>query len=160
MKRYLFSALAVSAVAIGGIGQAAQASTANDLVGTWVNDDTNTRGITKIVVTGNSSSGYKIHAYGQCHPSDCDWGTVPMTTYGDSVQDTTHKAGTAVYKPGFAETLLTLNAGAPNKLSVQSFTKFLDHSGRQNYTGRYQFSRKIFVPIPPVLVSPVLLPQL
>jgi hypothetical protein len=157
MKRYLFSALAVSAVAIGGIGQAAQASTANDLVGTWVNDNANTSGITKIVVTGNSVSGYKIHAYGQCHPTDCDWGRVVLTTYGDSVQDTTHKAGTAVYKPGFAETLLTLNAGAPNKLSVQSFTKFLDGSGRENYTGRYQFSRKVFVPI--VTIPPILVPS-
>jgi cathepsin K len=37
--------------------------------GNWKNVDPNTKGITKIIATSNM-----IHAYGQCSPTDCDWG--------------------------------------------------------------------------------------
>lgn len=37
--------------------------------GNWTNIDNKTSGITKIIATNNN-----IHAYGQCSPTDCDWG--------------------------------------------------------------------------------------
>ncbi len=37
--------------------------------GNWKNIDPNTSGITKIIATAGT-----IHAYGQCSPTDCDWG--------------------------------------------------------------------------------------
>jgi hypothetical protein len=64
-------------------------------VGTWINPDTNTRGITKAVFTEEcqnaprticrgdicrTTSGvklvYKARLWGQCHPTDCYWGQV------------------------------------------------------------------------------------
>ena len=43
--------------------------------GTWKNIDPNTKGVTKIIAetTGAAS----VHAYGQCSPTDCDWGNAP-----------------------------------------------------------------------------------
>jgi cathepsin L len=41
--------------------------------GNWTNIDPNTRGITKINVS-NTAAYPVIHAYGQCSPTDCDWG--------------------------------------------------------------------------------------
>ena len=41
--------------------------------GTWTNKDPNARGITKLVITQNDAE-VKVHAWGKCHPSDCDWG--------------------------------------------------------------------------------------
>jgi hypothetical protein len=41
--------------------------------GTWVNKDPNTRGNTKLVITQNGPE-LQVHAWGKCHPADCDWG--------------------------------------------------------------------------------------
>ncbi len=41
--------------------------------GTWINKDPNTGGNTKFVITQNDSE-VKVHAWGKCHPTDCDWG--------------------------------------------------------------------------------------
>lgn len=48
-------------------------SAAAPFQGTWTNKDPNARGITKLVITQNGSE-VKVHAWGKCHPSDCDWG--------------------------------------------------------------------------------------
>lgn len=41
--------------------------------GTWTNKDQNTGGNTKLVITQNDSE-VKVHAWGKCQPTDCDWG--------------------------------------------------------------------------------------
>lgn len=64
-------------------------------VGTWLNHDTNTGGVTKVVIdmdcvddTQSSCSGgictivhgvkpiYTVKVWGKCHPTDCYWGKV------------------------------------------------------------------------------------
>jgi serine/threonine-protein kinase len=50
--------------------------------GTWVNDDPNTRGITRLIIT-NSGDAITVHGYGACVPSDCDWNTRTATYSGD-----------------------------------------------------------------------------
>ena len=44
--------------------------------GNWVNDDPNTSGITKLVIThDNQNQTITVHGYGKCRPTDCDWNT-------------------------------------------------------------------------------------
>jgi hypothetical protein len=43
------------------------------LDGEWVNKDPNTNGITHFVIAHHGDDIF-IHAWGKCHPTDCDWG--------------------------------------------------------------------------------------
>jgi hypothetical protein len=133
-------ALAITtALSVVAISVPAFAGSANTMVGTWVNTDSNTRGITKIVIT-ESGSQYEVHAFGKCHPNDCDWGKTLMTTYGDDVSDPTHKVGMAEFNPGFAKTMLSIQQSG-NRITLDGFTNFTDGSGRQNYHNRYNFRK-------------------
>jgi len=42
--------------------------------GTWLNNDSGTSGITRIIIT-NAGQTLNVHPYGKCSPTDCDWGT-------------------------------------------------------------------------------------
>ena len=113
-----------------------------DFVGTWVNTNSNTRGITKLVVRRVSGNRLVIRAYGSCSPKDCDWGRARLTTYGNSVQDRNHRSATTTYNKSFANTFLTINLRGRDRLSLQSFTQFKDKSNRQNYTSRAVFRKR------------------
>jgi hypothetical protein len=120
-----------------------------DFVGTWVNKDPNTRGVTRLVVTSAGGNKLNIQVFGQCHPTDCKWGTKPLLTYGINVQDTNHNYATANYNQGFANSFLTFSYGG-SEVMLQKYTQFLDNSGRQNYYSREYFKRAPKVNIPVV----------
>src|ERR1700683_2902196 len=51
----------------------------NQLVGTWLNCDSSTRGVTQIVIT-NENGVLRGHSWsGACTPTDCDWGVTEVT---------------------------------------------------------------------------------
>jgi hypothetical protein len=151
-NRFLPLVVLSSSLAVGLVSQPAFANNAQSLVGTWVNQDANTRGITKVEVTGTPGN-YQIRTFGQCSPTDCDWGNSSLITYGSSVSDTTHNYGTTTYNPGFATTNLTLESSG-GTLTVNSFTRFTDNSGRQNYHGKYTFRKQLVIK-PPVIKTPI-----
>ncbi|BAY90098.1 MULTISPECIES: hypothetical protein [unclassified Tolypothrix] len=153
LKRSLM--IAASSVALAAAVASPSLAAPADFVGTWVNKDNNTRGVTRLVITSAGSNKLNIQVFGKCHPTDCDWGTVPVVTYGLNVQDTNHTYATANYTKGFSNTLLTLNH-AGSQIMLQGFTQFLDNSGRQNYYSRDYFQRTLKVKIPGGLpISPI-----
>jgi len=114
----------------------------SQFAGDWNNVDTNTGGITKlsIAVSGDSAN---VHAWGKCHPTDCDWGTSPGVAFAPDVSsDLAGQAVAlmAVYNTGFSETTLFIKPQG-NRLSVQSYTRFTDNSGRSNYASSYVFQK-------------------
>lgn len=112
-----------------------------NFMGTWINTDSNTSGITKLVISQRGRS-LNIQAFGKCQPTDCDWGTTQLITYGNNVQDRNHQFATASYNKSFAETLLTLKLNSRgNQINLESFTEFTDNSNRQNYFSLAQFQR-------------------
>ncbi len=50
-----------------------------NLDGYWVNEDKNTRGITKVTISSNTTS---MKAWGSCHPTDCEWGSTSVSNGG------------------------------------------------------------------------------
>lgn len=48
-----------------------------DLNGVWINNDSQTGGITKIVIS-HQEDDLIINPFGKCHPVDCDWGVVSI----------------------------------------------------------------------------------
>ncbi|TVZ04765.1 hypothetical protein EAS64_08880 [Trebonia kvetii] len=88
-----------------------------------------------MVVSAGPGGARKVHAYGYCAPVPCSWGTVAGTTFTANLRSLT--AGTAFlapYKFSSSKRLLygTINT-AGTKLTVQTWTEFIDHSGRSNY---------------------------
>jgi hypothetical protein len=142
LKYALTMATALTATAFGA---PAFAGPASNMVGTWVNTDPSTRGITKLVITETGNT-YEVHGFGKCSPNDCDLGKKPMTTYGSSISDTTHQFGTAIYNPGFSESTLTIEQSG-GQIIVHDFTRFTDSSARQNYHARYTLQKVKYTPI-------------
>ena len=51
---------------------------ANQLVGTWVNHDPSTMGVTQLVITQENGA-LRVHSWGACVPIDCDSGVTDLT---------------------------------------------------------------------------------
>ena len=50
--------------------------------GSWLNEDSNTRGVTRLDIS-NSGDTVTVHGFGACHPTDCDWGSRSATFTGE-----------------------------------------------------------------------------
>jgi len=115
----------------------------NQFAGTWNNVDPNTGGITKLEIATMGASA-KVHAWGSCHPTDCDWGTVQAQAFAPDVStDVASSADTliAIYDSGFSKTTLVIKP-AGNRLSVDAYDRFTDNSGRSNYMSSYTFQKQ------------------
>ncbi len=112
--------------------------------GNWINIDPNSHGITHIkvdfscndvILCGVDQNGnvtcsmpgppYRVHLWGKCSPSDCDWGTVDGNDY-------TSSDGTrwiyAFYNQGFAKRYVYLKRSSlyPGDLFMWMYTDFTD----------------------------------
>jgi hypothetical protein len=76
--------------------------------GTWINNDKNTKGITKIIISNN---GKKIRVYGKCSPTDCDWGSRTLSAAAGS------KTYSATFNSSIATSYLKLKFTTDLKLS-------------------------------------------
>lgn len=100
-----------------------------DISGTWINTDADTRGITKLVITGNNS----IQGYGKCSPQDCDWGKATMTSLsGESFK--------AVFEWSFKKTTLNLTY-ANNQLTAVQTDNYTSGGATKTYT--YTFKKNL-----------------
>jgi hypothetical protein len=110
--------------------------------GSWTNVDASTSGITNLDISAMGSNA-KVQAWGKCHPTDCDWGTVQAQAFAPSVSsDLISSADTliAVFDSSFSQTTLVIKPSG-NRLVVDSYDRFLDSSGRSNYLARYTFQK-------------------
>ncbi len=132
----LAAVLLLLLTATGGLASMAQ------FAGSWTNVDTNTRGITNldIAVMGSNAN---VHAWGKCHPNDCDWGTVQASPFASGVSSnilTGADTLIAVFGTDFSETTLVIMP-AGNRLKVDSYVRFKDNSGRSNYLASYTLQK-------------------
>ncbi|HXC54922.1 MAG TPA: hypothetical protein VNU97_06480 [Rhizomicrobium sp.] len=116
--------LAATLVALSAAAAPAFADPA-DFFGDWKNVDPDTNGLTHVIVMP-TPFGPKVRAFGACHPSDCDWGTVHGQFFGGDTL-------AANFHSGFSLSHLTLHLGWHHKLDFQLHTHFTDGSGRPDY---------------------------
>lgn len=110
-----------------------------NISGNWVNEDANTRGITKLSINANKTI---IHPYGACSPNDCDWGDIRL-----NASSQTRNSYTASHDPGFKVTKLVVTALSAERIKVTTNTTFRDSRKPQKHT--YYFKRALIrVPIP------------
>lgn len=109
--------------------------------GDWNNIDNNTSGVTRLSIS-EAEGGWTVHAWGKCHPSDCDWGIVMLNVLGDSIKDKSPRYGHAYWDSGFSGTHLTLRAEG-EELAADFYTIFKDGSDRANYRSCYRFKKSL-----------------
>lgn len=111
--------------------------------GSWKNVDAETRGLTTLSVRSAGQAVW-VHAWGRCHPTDCDWGEVTATAFAPGVEadpaNHAHKI-TAVFQTSFSNTLLTLTPSGDDALMADTETRFTDNSGRSSYSTTYTLRR-------------------
>jgi hypothetical protein len=99
----------------------------------WIN--TNPHGsIRAVILSLNANHMLQVHAYGNCTPVACNWGTVNGITFGTSIYSKTGTTFLAPYKFSFAKKLLEGWVNPPGtRLTIDIWTEFTDFSGRSNY---------------------------
>lgn len=133
-----------AAVALVGLSTATIASAnINQYTGTWVNIDPNTRGVTRLVIrrVGNT---VRLRVFGKCHPTDCNWGVVQAFAFGPSVSTnplTQTRALLGRFAPAYARQTVIVERAGPNRLRAKVLTRFVDNSGRSDYTQTHIFRR-------------------
>ena len=124
-------------------------STAKDpikkIVGTWVNNNIDTKGITKLIVakTGNRHS---VHLFVKCDPTDCDLGKRLLRSSfwensGSTHIEATYKESTVLRKLEI-QSLQLYSSSPPVEIKVLFSNRFIDNSGRPSYSINETF-RKI-----------------
>ena len=104
-----------------------------DFLGNWVNTDSDTSGITRILVTPAGGGHVKIRVFGQCTPVACDWGVRPGHSYAESPGSSDVRSITAQFNTGFANTLVILRRAPGGDMRFEVLTDFTDGSGRNDY---------------------------
>jgi hypothetical protein len=110
--------------------------------GNWVNADPATGGVTKLKVTVTGPNA-KVHAWGSCTPTDCDWGEVKATAFATSVSASITSDARylmAVFTESFKKTTMIMTPSG-NRLKVTYLTQFTDGSGRTSYASEENFKR-------------------
>ncbi len=90
--------------------------------GTWTNQDPSTANNTKLVITQNGSE-LKVHAWGKCTPTDCDWGEQS----GGIVDD----AGVVTWDQGFVIRKMKLTLEGNNQLRSVTESVYSDSRPRR-----------------------------
>lgn len=111
--------------------------------GNWRNIDPATQGVTRLQI--DTSPNVTVHAWGQCSPSDCDWGTVGGFAYGPNASsnlNTSARAITALFTTSFSQNIVVIRPAAGGRLQADVYDRFTDASGRTAYVGSYTFDRE------------------
>jgi hypothetical protein len=116
----------------------------DELLGTWMNRDTNTRGMTKLVLTKVNDQQVGVHGFGKCTPSDCDWGAITTAL--------SQPWTVGVYQFGFKQTRISFRR-IGDELQVQTQDHYTDRSGRQDQSAQYTFVRTPGLHIRPGIFS-------
>jgi len=130
-RMMVFALAVVVACLVGTIAWAA----GSDFLGTWLNVDPNTGGLTKLEIW-QSGSNYYVAGFGACVPTDCEWGTVDLHLMGSDIGDTNYRFGLAVWDHGFVVTYLVVQVEGDVLVAIL-YDVFAPGDSRANYRSIY-----------------------
>ncbi|MGQ9829839.1 MAG: FHA domain-containing serine/threonine-protein kinase, partial [Roseiflexus sp.] len=110
-----------------------QAAAFSAFLGDWVNVDTATSGMTRLVIAKQDETNYTFRGYGKCTPHDCDWGVIQVPyTPGQLV---------GVYDFGFKTTRITVRL-QDEDLLAEVFDDYSPSDSRPDRTTNYVLRRQ------------------
>jgi hypothetical protein len=104
-------------VSLGPEIQETTETPATPFVGTWLNQDASTGGNTRFEID-EAGGAVVVHAYGKCHPSDCDWGI--------EVGEVDGPQATVAWDQGFVERTMTMDLLDDGRLEVSTEHRYAD----------------------------------
>lgn len=124
-------ATAAAQTAAAGATLTAQAADIDFFAGNWVNVDSLTGGMRRLIIEP-AGSGFTFHGYGACSPSDCDWGTISVPYASPVIEGT--------YDFGFLKSKISVRRAADNRrIEVTVFDDFPPSDARADTTSFYTF---------------------
>jgi hypothetical protein len=136
---HMLAAVAMTALVLGAFSAAnllGQTTPQSGLDGDWKNIDAHTRGIDVIFINGK-----KVHPFGTCHPTDCDWGVLKAKSFASSVDSADISKLLVKHNTDFGTVEITIALLPDGRLRVDTFTHFRDDSGRADYSDVNYFRR-------------------
>lgn len=116
--------LGLAVVLLGGCAPIVAPPADEPYWGSWVSEDPNTVGITRIEI-----SPWTVHMWGSCEPTDCDWGQAPYAIHEDELY--------VVWDQGFVVHVQVLKIMPGGWLEVETVSHFTDGSGTMTMTERF-----------------------
>jgi peroxiredoxin/outer membrane lipoprotein-sorting protein len=111
-----------------------QVTPTTQLVGSWINQDPSTSGVTEIAFTYNNNAVLQVHVWGKCEPVDCDWGLSEIQL--------SNGVARAVSDEGFSSTTMEFVLLPDQRLLLVYKSKYNDQSGRNDQDHVEFFVRK------------------
>ncbi|MEM8806321.1 MAG: hypothetical protein AAGF01_09880 [Cyanobacteria bacterium P01_G01_bin.38] len=111
----------------------ARGSDIDSWVGTWVNVDAATRGMTRLKIIKTSDQKITLQGFGKCHPRDCDWGVTSATLQRGRLG--------ALYDVGWKKTNIIVTQ-ANDQLIADVFSDYSEEDGRTDRRNRYVLKRE------------------
>jgi hypothetical protein len=121
-----------------------------DFIGTWVNSDPNTGGMTELKITKINPTTVAFHGFGKCHPTDCDWSKIAGS---DVIVPFTPYTLVGTYDFGFEKTTITVFRQG-SQLKATAYYQYPDSTKNTTETDLMNGS-KLF--IPPIKLNPTLI---
>lgn len=116
-------------------------TTVEALVGTWINTNKASRGITRLAMSGGPDD-LNLRVYGAAEPEEIDWGEAKVESLFTADPDGSSAVSfTAAYDFEFLRTELQANL-ARGLLIVTTLNTFRDNSGRSDYFAREFYYRQ------------------
>ena len=130
--RILFFALALL-----GIAAPARADV-ESFYGNWENAEADQSGIAHVEISPAGGNHVSVRIYGNCHPTECNWGEVQAQGYTSSPGSGEVTSLSALFNSGFARKQILFREAKPGELLIEVLTVFIDGSGRHDFdiTGR------------------------
>jgi hypothetical protein len=119
--------------------EAGAAVSAEPLLGSWLNTNTATQGISKAVLTDKGGQ-VVLEIFAEGNRERPHWGKAVAGVFAGDSSSTEAMAFSAFYDFGFMETLLQGHV-RQGVLIIAEFDRFKDNSGRSNYFAKEFFYR-------------------
>ncbi len=129
MKAILITAVTIPMI-LGCVGPKAERpqaelSKATDFIGKWCNKDFFTGGITRVHIRWVENN-LRIHMWGRCHPTECDWGEESATIQEDG------KLLIVEWHRSFVIKTQKLQLQPDGTLEVSTYSHYIDNSRRED----------------------------
>ena len=103
-------------------------------IGRWVNENPNTRGVTRFNIFKNNGQLY-VHVWGKCTPQDCDWGSARANLNGNDLK--------VFWNEDFVNREMTIKGvsyanGRFNRLQMKTVNVYNDNRGRRTDVEYFQ----------------------
>ena len=101
--------------------------------GNWENAGRDASGIAHVQISPAGGNHVSVRIYGDCHPTECNWGQVEAQSYTTSPRSGDVTSISAFFNSGFARKQIIIREGKESELLFEVLTVFVDGSGRHDF---------------------------